>query len=190
MSYQKLPLIAANPSATPPVVGKPARISFYFPVDKVFDDASMRSMYQARNMKDQTGATMVDDFAITEDERNIYMSLLEDAVFDVFLNFLKYTKGIDGALQHNADYVLPAVGEADPVTVKASFVQIVDNANYNENYLQAIDMNMIKTIRFYTLRDWFESQGKSDEAAKFNNLYILALRNVKNYAFQLKKAAL
>jgi len=190
MSYQKLPLVAANPSATPPVLGIPARISFYYPVDKVFDDASMRSMYQARNMKDQTGATMVDDFAITEDERAIYISLLEDAVFDVFLNFLKYTKGIENALKHNSDYELPAVGEADPVTVKASFVQIADNVNYNENYLQAIDMNLIKTIRFYTLRDWFESQGKSDEAIKFNNLYILALRNVKNYAFQLKKAAI
>ena len=194
MSYEKLPAIAEDLSEpNSPVLAVPARISFFYPVDKVFDDASMRSMYQARNMKDQTGATMVDDYAITEDERAIHLSLMEDAFYDVGLNFLKYTKGISDAIKHNVDYSIldpgPAgAGEGNTILAKTSYVQIIDHANYNENYLQAIDTNFLKSIRFYTLRDWFESQGKSEEAAKFNNLYILALRNLKNYAFQLKKA--
>lgn len=174
MSYEKLAAAGAVPK----------RISFYYTVDSLFNDASMRSMYQARNMKDQVGATMVDDFAITEDERNIHLSLVEDAVFDVFLNFLKYTKGITNAIQHNVNYT-PSAG----VEAKTSYVQIVDTEAYNENYIKAIDVNLLKAVRFYTLRDWFESQGKSEEAKKFDALYILALRNVKNYAFQLKKAS-
>lgn len=162
----------------------PARICFYYTVDSLFNDASMRSMYQARSIKDNSGATLVDDFAITEDERNIHLSLVEDAVFDVFLNFIKYTKSITNAIQHNVNYT-PSGGQQ----AKTSYVQIVDTGNYNENYIKAIDTNLLKAIRFYTLRDWFASQGRLEEAKQFDGLYMLALRNVKNHAFQLKKAS-
>ena len=184
MSYEKIAAVvyAAGPPIVPAV---PALISFYYTVDSLFNDASMRSMYQARNMKDNSGATMVDDYAITEDERNIHLSLLEDAVFDVFLNFLKYTKAISDAIKHNVDYTPVTQGA---VAAKTSYVKIVDNVNYNDNYLNVIDKNLLKAVRFYTLRDWFDSQGKDAEAKGFDALYMLALRNVKNYAFQLKKA--
>ena len=178
--------------ATPPrLVDIPARISFYYPIEDIFNDASMRSMYQVRNLKDATGVSLTDDYAITEDERGIWLSLLQDAVFDVFLTFLKYNKAIPDSIAFNADFETNVSLEMGVFqTVVACSVSIVDNADYNENYLQVVDVNLLKTIRFYTLRDWFESQGRSEDAQKFNALYIMALRNVMKYAFQLKKSSM
>lgn len=187
MSYERLIAVAApTPPATTPVA-QPARISFYYPVEDIFDDSSLRSMYQSRNYKDNSGGSMVDDFAITEDERDIHLGLMEDAVYDVFLNFLKYTKAIENSIAHNESYTNTAV---TPVTANCSWVMIVDRTGFNENYLKAVDANILKAVRFYILRDWFSTQGKDTDAAKFDGLYLLALRNMKNYAFQLKKVKL
>lgn len=161
----------------------PAKVVFYYTLDSLFNDASMRSMYRARNTKDNAGVSSVDDLAITEDERAIHLSLVEDAVYDVFLRLLQYTKAITDAVKHNVDYT-PTAG----VQAKTSYVQIVDNANYNENYTSAVDKSLLKAIRFYTLRDWFNSQGQTKEAAEYDALYMLAMRNLDKYAFQLKKA--
>ena len=161
----------------------PAKVVFYYTLDSLFNDASMRSMYRTRNNKDAAGVSMVDDLAITEDERNIHLSLVEDAVYDVFLRFLQFTKAITNAIAHNVNYT-PTAG----VEAKTSYVQIVDNANYNENYLSAVDKSLLKAIRFYTLRDWFTSQGQAKEAGEYDALYIMAMRNVDKYSFQLKKA--
>jgi hypothetical protein len=178
MSYERLAAVVGPPA-------QPKSISFYYVVDDVFNDSSLRSMYQARNIKDQSGVSMVDDYAITEDERDIHLGLLEDAVFDVFLHLLKYTKSLTDSIYHNQDYT-PSGG----VLAKTSGVKIVDNEAYNENYIKAIDMNLLKAIRFYILRDWFNTQGQDVNAQKFDALYLIALRNMEKYAFQLKKVSL
>jgi hypothetical protein len=160
----------------------PALISFYYTVDSMFDDASLRTMYQARNKKDTEGKSKIDDNSITEDERDIHLGLLEDAVYDVFLTLLKYTKSIPDAIFHNTAYT-PA-GGSEALT---SGVKIVDNAAYNENYINVIDKNLRKAIRFYVLRDWAGVIAEEDDRVKFNTLYELAMRNVINYGMQLKK---
>ena len=160
----------------------PALVSFYYTVDSMFDDASLRSMYQARNKKDSEGKNKIDDNSITEDERDIHLGLLEDAVYDVLLTLLKYTKSIPDAIFHNVAYT-PAGG----TEAKTSGVKIVDNSSYNENYINVIDKNIRKAIRFYVLRDWAGIIAEEDDRVKFNSLYELAMRNVTNYGMQLKK---
>jgi len=172
MSYEKKALAGAVP----------AKIVFYFVLDAVFNDASMRSMYRTKNSKDAAGVALVDELAFTDDEKAIHLSLVEDAVFDVFLRFLQYTAAIPDAIKHNVDYT-PTGGQQ----AKTSYVQIVDTANYNANYLDAVDKSLLKAIRFYVLRDWFTSQSQAKEAAEYDALYVMAMRNVDKYSFQLKK---
>ena len=160
----------------------PALISFHYTVDSLFDDASLRTMYQSRNKKDVEGKSRLDDNSITEDERDIHLGLLEDAVYDVFLTLLKYTKAIPSAIFHNIAYT-PAGG----VEALTSGVKIVDNAAYNENYITVMDKNLKKAIRFYVLRDWAGIIAEEDDRVKFNGLYEVAMRNVINYGMQLKK---
>ena len=99
----------------------PAIISFYYLVDDVFNDSSLRSMYQARNKKDAANISMIDQYAITEDERDIHAGLLEDAVNVVFTKLLKYTKSIPDAIQHNSQYTpLATVAELNAFTTYVS----------------------------------------------------------------------
>jgi len=173
MAYEKI--IAASPV--------PATINFYYIIDTLFNDISLRSMYQARNKKDSDGNSMLDDFSITEDERDIFLGLVEDAVYDVFLSFLKYTKAITApAIFHNINYTPDGGDEA-----LTSGVRIVNYEAYNQNYLVVIDKNLFKAIRFYTLRDFASSQGLNDDALIFDRLYMLAKKNIVNYSMQLKK---
>jgi hypothetical protein len=287
MSYERLA------ATTTPTV-QPARVSFYYPVEQVFNDASLRSMYQAKAIKNDAGDSLVDQFAITEDERVIHLGLMEDAIWDIFTNFLKYTKSISTPIAHNesyinsegvtviavkqketisftgagglcnitgsgglnrtatlggdnttitlavqafvddfaADYLLQGIvitrsvetlvfeaavagvpfiapltssygdfhgtvahttANVEGVTaqyVNCSWVQIVDHAAFNVNYLKAIDQNFIKAIRFYVLRDWFSMQSKDTEAQKYNALYVMSVRNIEKFAFELKKVSL
>ena len=162
---------------------EPATINFYYVIDPLFNDVSLRSMYQARNKKDGEGNSMLDDFSITEDERDIFLGLVEDAVYDVFLTFLKYTKAITDAIFHNTAYT-PSGGGVAALT---SGVRIVNCEAYNQNYLTAIDKNLFKAVRFYTLKEWASSQGLNDDAIIFEKLYLTAKRNIVNYAMQLKK---
>lgn len=175
MAHEKI--VAAPPA--------PALISFYYTIESLFNDVSLRSMYQARSKKDANDISKVDEFSITEDERDIFLGLVEDAVYDVFLNFLKYTKAIPDAIFHNETYT-PSGG----VAADTSGVKIVNHEAYNQNYLTAIDKNLFKAIRFYALRDWTSSQGLNDDSVKFDQLYNMALRNIVNYAMQLKKVSL
>ena len=66
------------------ITGTPNEISFFYPVNSVFDDASLRSMYRARNKNVQGEESPVDKLAITEDERDIHLGLMEDAVYHIF----------------------------------------------------------------------------------------------------------
>lgn len=212
----------------------PALIQFYYLIENLFSDVSLRSMYQARSKKDANDISKVDEFSITEDERDIFIGLVEDAVYDVFLNFLKYTKAIPDSIYHNTQFTPGrTVAELNAMTswttsfvykledggtltlgtvivltddlvyhngtiwVKdnaavqlSSGVRIVNHEAYNQNYLRAIDKNLFKAIRFYTLRDWASTQGLNDDSTKFDNLYLMSLRNIVNYAMQLKKVSL
>ena len=173
MSYEKI-------AAASPV---PATINFYYKIDDLFNDISLRSMYQSRNKKDGEGNSLLDEFSITEDERDLFLGLVEDAVYDVFLTFLKYTKAITApAIFHNIAYT-PAGGSA----ANTSGVKIVNYEAYNQNYLVAMDKNLFKAIRFYTLRDFAITQGLDDDAKKFDILYTLARNNISKIGLQLKK---
>ncbi len=68
-----------------------------------------------------------------------------------------------------------------------SYVKIVNHENYNQNYLEAVDENIFKGIRFYVLKDWANVLSLETDSAKFENLYRMAIRNIDKYGFQLKK---
>jgi hypothetical protein len=161
---------------------EPAIISFYYTVDSIFDEDSLRTMYQSRNKNNAEGESTIDENSITEDERDIHLGLLEDAVYDVLLVFVKFTKFIPDAIYHNVNYT-PS-GGAEALT---SGLKIKDNAAYNENYVTVIDKNIEKAIRFYILRDWSTIISEETDAVKFNGLHELAMRNIYKHSKELKK---
>lgn len=172
MSYEKKAAAGAEPKM----------LVFYYPVAVVFDEAQFRTMSHVMHEKTDKGVPAVEDFAFSPDEEELYLSMLEDAVFDVFSSFLAYTGGITGAIKHNQDYA-PSGGNA----AKTSYLKIVDNANYNENYLQVVDKDLLKAIRFYINREWFLMKGRKEDATVYDRQYVRALQLLQKSSFQLKK---
>ncbi len=66
---------------------EPALLSFFYPQEDIFNDISLRSLYQARNKTNEAGKDLTDDFSITEDERDIFNGLVRDAVLMYFYIF-------------------------------------------------------------------------------------------------------
>ena len=216
------------------ITGTPSQISFFYMTETLFDDASLRSMYKARNKVVEGDESAVEKFAITEDERDIHLTQVRDAVFHIFTKLLKYTKSIDSAISFNEPYEALATvaqlnaltsynqnilykmtdaGDLEPGTVtvaiddlvyydgttwvidaaaekRASWVKIVDHSAYNENYIQSIDENIFKAVRFYVLEKWADIAGDKSDEASYNKLYLQSLRNMEDLAFQLKKVSL
>lgn len=77
------------------ITGTPNKIRFLFLKDKIFSHVSLRTQYRARSMKDEKGQSLIDDYAVSEDERDAFNIHLDTASYDVFNSVLKMTKGID-----------------------------------------------------------------------------------------------
>ena len=173
MSYEKKAAAGAEPKL----------LVFYYPIEVVFDEAQFKTMSHVMHEKDEAGNFKVDDYAFSEDERELYLSMLEDAIFDVFAQFMAYANGITLAIQHNADYTPAEAAEA----IKVSYLKIIDNANYNDIYLMAVDKDLFKAIRFYINREWFLMKGRKEDAMIYDRQYIRALQLLQKNSFQLKK---
>ena len=122
-----------------------------------------------------------------EDERDIFMSMLSDAVYDVFNRFLKYTKGVDGAILYDEPYtpIDPAVELPNVVAVK-----IVDHEAYNTNYLRPVDKVLEKAIRFYILKEWFSMKDMDSVAVKAEGSYVRNMNDLLKHSMQLKKVTI
>lgn len=179
MAYEKIEEVVAVGSE------EPALIAFHYTVEELFNINSLWSMYKAVHKIDAKGENMVDDLAITEDERDIFLSILSDGVFDVFNRFLKYTKGVVDAILFNEDYT-PSGG----TSAKSVVVKIVDHESYNTNYLRPIDKVLEKAVRFYVLKEWFSMKDLDADEAKAALSYARNINSLLKHSMQLKKASI
>lgn len=100
MSFEKFILGAENDS-------EPAKIRFYYLTDKIFNSVSLRTTYRANMIKTADGESQLDDIAISQDERDIMLEFLADAIYEISAEIFKITEGIDmsvfvDSLKYNA----------------------------------------------------------------------------------------
>lgn len=88
MSFEKLSAAAEN-------VGEVAKIRFYYPTDKIFNSVSLRTTYRANMVKTQEGESQLDDVAISQDEKDIILEFLADAMYEISSEIFKITEGVD-----------------------------------------------------------------------------------------------
>jgi hypothetical protein len=164
----------------------PAYIVFYYTIDALFSDASMRSMFRSKNVKPvEENKLPTSSFALQDEEKTIATDLLRDAVFELFSRFAKYGAGLTDTIKHNVDYT-PTGGSS----AKTSYLKMVDNALCAEIYIRLTDELLLKCLRFSVLRDWFESQGGQEAAKEYNQLYLSSLLDLQKASLELKKPKL
>ena len=164
--------------------GTPNTIVFYYAEDTVFNNLSLRTLYRAKNILDKEGNSMVDDYAMSGDEKDAFRLFFETAIYDAFDIVTKMAAGIS----------------TDPVFINSSQTiativipnlygfRIVDNAAYNINVLYGVDDGIRKFVDYHILSSWYELVGLDTELQKW-----LAQRNeartdlITRRLFQLRK---
>jgi len=162
--------IAATSSA-------PAKIQFYYNRDTVFDEVSLMSNYMAKNLATKDGNSLTDEYAISEDERDLVNISIRAALPDIYEAMTKITTLVADAFD-------------DDVTVSGnscvSFT-ILDNAAYNDNVLSIVDASLNNCVKFGTLKEIYSALPQPEFFNSCSNRFVGELFKLKQRLFQLKK---
>jgi len=151
-------------------------INFTYQTDNIFDSVSMRTLYRAKNIKTEQGIDLTDEYAITEDERNLVTSYLKTASFEVLQEVLKITQRASDAID------LTAIGEGGSISIT-----IKDKESYNENLLDLIDTRIEECLTLFCIKDWYRHCGLGEEYKLSVSEYDEEKIKLNNNLFQLKK---
>ena len=167
--------------------GPPDYIQFYYLTEDLFSNVSLRSMYRALNIKAESGESLIDDFAISEDERDAFNVLIRDAAHEVFQHVLKMCKGITSALVLDSFIFIDDASSSGPYYA----VKVLDNDAYNENNLEIVENTIKMLLQVHVLKNWYELKGHTDEQTKLMAKYnSLKIKLINKDLFGLKKPSL
>ena len=169
------------PATTNPVA--PAKIKFYWSTSELFDSVQLRTAYRAKMLKDQQGESQLDDFAISPQERRIFVEHLDEIIYELASAMFKLTQGIDASIyvdktflvfdvnNHLVDItetgpvtiipVTPIIGTDDIYLVEGTFEDFVDG-----DYIYVDD-----TTEVYTLTEPIPSVPESGFSIVNNNSF-------------------
>lgn len=162
--------------------GTPNKITFYFEVGTMFDLISSQTMYATRNLKNEAKESLIDEMAITEDERDWFMIFLQKGAEEVFNKLTKYATGIEDSIVFNdeIDNVANCLG-----------VSILDKSTedvpiYSTNLLARVSSVLSECIQYWVLKEWFAINNVASLTQKFEAMFVKATANLINASFKLK----
>lgn len=147
-------------------------IAFTYEVDDLFTDASRVSAFTSKNLRDKEGNAMVDTFALSEDERGVYLQGMKSILPDIYDLLIKLTSDIDNAF---------IVSDTE-----IKFI-INDNDAYNANLLLLLYNAIRETLIQGSLKVWYRTSLHGDLFKIYNESYQQSLTELYNRLFQLKR---
>ena len=159
-------------------------IIFHYDKNTMFDIVSLRTIYRAKNIKNEKGESMIDDLAITDDETDAFEIFMRRTTYDAFQIVLKMTTGVS-----NDPIFIDETITINNVDYPHQYgFKVVDNQAYNDNNLYTVDDGVQKFIEASVLEMWYELVGVEAEYERW------ALKKaeyrkdlITNRLFQLKK---
>lgn len=140
MSYTKMTALPLN------------YIKFYYTFAEMLVRAELDTQYRAKIIKDQGGNTLIDDYAISDDEDDFVNRQVNDAIYKVS----------ERLIELNDELVLAGTG-AVYVSETQVGVCVIDHDRYNDNILTVIDKIMEVAINDYVLMMWYEKCAMPEE---------------------------
>ena len=164
---------------------KEGEITFYYDSKKLFNDVSLLSAYMVKNLAKETGS-MLDEFAISEDEKNVYDVCVEQALPNIWEILLKVSNYVEDAFGIVEVKVKENSGLKRDVGTYVEF-NIQNNGSYNENVLALVDSTLGECVKYGVLSEFYSINVNADlhkiARAKFSN----GLNQLNSRLFQLKK---
>lgn len=165
----------------------PTAIEFAYPLDALFSQVSLQSIYSAKNMAaTPLGLDATDAYGIMTDERDFVNAHIPRAISDLFALFVKQTNTIIDSL-----FVKKPLGTS-PNTVDCCGFSIVREMDghrplYNPNRLSVIDYNCSDYLKNYILLEWAKTNKIIDNITIYSNALKENETHIRNNNFELKK---
>lgn len=159
------------------------RIEFAFPLDGLFANVSLQSIYSAKNMSvTPSGVDATDAYGIMSDERDFVNANTPKAIADLFALFVKQTHTIEDSLFLKKDLnSIECCG--------FSIVREVQDGKslYNPNRLIVLDYNCTDYLKNYILLEWAKTNKLTDNIPIYVNALAENERHIRNNNFEIKK---
>lgn len=157
-------------------------IIFSYPVDGIFESASRVSAYNSKNMRDNQGNSLLAEYAISDDDKDVFMQGMNSVLPEIYEKILKITDRSENAFGIKD----MKVSEADSEAVPCIYFEIKDNAAYNNNVLSLVDGSFLECIIEGSLRAWYKNCAQADFLALYTKSFADNLEKLFNRMFQLK----
>lgn len=79
-------------------------IMFIMGMTDIFGEAKRRSAIRGRYAKDGNGNSLLESFAMTDDERDFFDSIMQNGSSEVFRKMLAFAKDVDNAHRYNVSF--------------------------------------------------------------------------------------
>ena len=159
-------------------------ILFYYDRETIFNDVSLMSNYMCKNLTTKEGNSMTDDYAISDDERDLVNVSIRAALPDIYESMAKITNSVSSAFEDDATETgatgRPAAGHYVEFT-------LLDNGAYNDNVLTTVDASLYNSIKFGTIKEVYSTIVNPDLFRLAADRFVGELFKLKQRLFQLKK---
>lgn len=157
-------------------------IVFAYPVDGIFDSASRVSAYNSKNIRDNQGNSLLAEYAISDDEKDVFLQGLQSVLPEIYEKILKITDRTDeNSFGIKANYQYDSNTTTDCVVFS-----IKDNSSYNGNVLSLVDASFLECIIEGALKAWYKNCAQGDLFVLYTKSFADNLEKLFNRMFQLK----
>ena len=148
-------------------------IEFSYPLQGIFDNASRVSAFNAKSIKDKEGRSLLADYALSDDEKDMFLQGMNSILPEIYEKILKITSGVEDA------YFF----EVTATDVKFT---IQDNDAYNKNVLTLVDASLMECIIEGSLKAWYKNCAQGDLLGLYLKSFNDNLEKLFDRMFQLK----
>lgn len=149
------------------------KITFSFTTSQLFNDVCLISSFMTKNLMNENGSAL-DDFAITDDERELFDVCVKQTTPNIFESMLKMTKCTEGYVN-------------DGTNISFS---VKDNYAHNENAITLVESTIYDCLKFGVLSEYYSMCINAPLQSIVNKKYSDALLLLNQRLFQLKKKSI
>lgn len=171
----------------------PAKIVFFYNRDTLFNDVSLMSNYMAKNLTTKEGNSLTDEYAISDDERDIVDVSIRATLPDIYESMTKITSGVIPAFEDNVTESAGTKGkdiENNNVSIAAGdYVEfyVLDNAAYNANIITLVDASLYNALKQGVLKEFYTTVLQPEFFKICSERFMAELFKLEKRLFQLKK---
>lgn len=144
-------------------------IKFSYSADTLFNDVGLISAFMTKNLQNEKGS-LLDEFAITSDEREVFDVCVKQTLPNIFDEMLKMSANVTGIEEKDGNIIL----------------SVRDNNSYNDNALTLVDMTIYDCLKYGVLAEFYSicvhtdlltlARGKYAEMLRLLNKRIVPLK--------------